>query len=236
MKITSLALLSLASVASVGSMAEAHVEVMSGPAVANTSQKFTFAVGHGCTDAGGAKLDTIAVKIAIPAGVTSVRALTSDFGKASITTSGTDVTAITWTKPVADLQMGDFQWYELTFRARLGEVAFTKIPFVITQTCQDATGTQTVVVWDAPEGSTTGSPSPIVKVVPAHRSGWNKLTVTTAVPAANLPTYFGDAQIVWKGTAAYSPSADVSTLISATPGVSLLATDLAAGDELWVRY
>jgi uncharacterized protein YcnI len=221
------------------SAADAHVEVASGPATANTSAKITFAIAHGCTDTGGHKLDTISVKIDIPTGVTGVRALPSDFGKPSATLdASSNVTSITWTKPAADLQAADFQWYELTLRARMPDTAFKGIAFTVTQTCQDTQGTQTVVVWDQPAGSTTGSPAPIVKLVPAHRSGWNKLVVpaTTTLQMADLPAYFGDAQIVWRGNAAYSPSADVMTMIAATSGVSALAAPLMPGDELWVKY
>jgi uncharacterized protein YcnI len=218
----------------------AHIEVASGSAIANTSQKITFAVAHGCTDTAGAKLDTISVKIDIPAGVTSVRAMTSDFGKPAATVDGSNnVTSLTWTKPSGDLQTGapsDFQWYEITLRARIPNTPFTKIQFVVTQTCQDGVGAQTVVVWDQPEGSMTGSPSPLLKVVPPHRTGWNKVMMTTMIADTDLPTYFGDAQIVWRGNAAYSPSADVTALIGMTPGVSVLSGLIMPGDELWVKY
>jgi periplasmic copper chaperone A len=221
------------------SVADAHVEVASGLAIANTNSKVTFAIAHGCTDTGGHRLDTISVTIDIPAGVTAVRALPSDFGKPSATLdASSNVTSITWTKPAADLQDSDFQWYEFTLHARMPDAAFKGIAFSVTQTCQDKQGNQTVVAWDQPAGATTGSPAPIVKLVPAHRSGWNKLVLsaTTTLQMADLPAYFGDAQIVWRGNAAYSPSADVMAMIATTPGVSMLAAPLMPGDELWVRY
>jgi hypothetical protein len=217
--------------------ADAHVEVMTGNAVANASNKITFAIAHGCTDTNSQKLDTISVKIDIPAGVTGVRALTSDFGKAAVTAdAGNNITSITWTKPVEALQPADFQWYELTLRAHVPDAPFTKLQFVVTQVCQDGLGNQVTVHWDQPAGSMTGSPSPLVKLAPAHRTGWNKFVIAGMIMDTDLPQYFGDAQIVWRGNAAYSPSADVAALITATPGVTALSGAIMPGDELWVRY
>jgi uncharacterized protein YcnI len=235
MRFISMAALAVSSLVAVS--ADAHVEVTSGNAITNASNKITFAIAHGCTNAANQKLDTISVKIDIPAGVTSVRALTSDFGKATATfDASNNVTSITWTKPVADLQPADFQWYELTLRAHVPDAAFTKLQFVVTQVCQDAVGNQLTVVWDQPEGTTTGNPSPLVKIAPVHRVGWNKIVMAGMIMDTDLPAYFGDAQIVWRGNAAYSPSADVSALISATPGVTALSGAIMPGDELWVRY
>ena len=51
----------------------------SGPGFANTTQEVSFGVGHGCSGT-----DTYSVRIEIPAGVTSVRPETSDFGKTTV--------------------------------------------------------------------------------------------------------------------------------------------------------
>ena len=213
------------------SVAEAHVSLASGPAAANKSQKITFGVGHGCDGA-----DTIAVRVEIPAGISGVRALYSDFGKPSIEGTAAAVTAVTWTKADADLQPEDFGYYELTIRARVADVPFTNILFKVRQTCKSSTGTITVVDWDQPAGATTGEEAPQLVVVPAHVPGWNKYTLAAALPFAKVPTYFGDAQIVWKGNSAYTPSAALAPLITGTPGVTAMTADLAAGDEIWVKY
>ena len=85
-------------VVSITSTADAHVSISSGPAAANKSQKIVFSVGHGCEGA-----DTLSIRVEIPAAVTSVRALRSDFGKPSVEKDGTGaVTAVTWQKPDAD--------------------------------------------------------------------------------------------------------------------------------------
>jgi uncharacterized protein YcnI len=217
--------------ASAASVAEAHVSIASGPALANKSQKITFGIGHGCDGA-----DTIKVRVEIPSQISGVRVLTSDFGKSSIEGTAAAVTAVTWTKTDADLQAEDFGYYELTIRARVADVPFTNVAFKVEQTCKSSTGVITVVPWDQPEGATTGEPAPQLVVVPAHVAGWNKITIAAAVPFAKVPTYFGDAQIVWKGNAAYTPSAALTPLITATPGVTALTADLAAGDEIWVKY
>jgi uncharacterized protein YcnI len=213
--------------------AEAHVELVSGPAFANKSQKITFGVGHGCTGA-----DTYKIRIDIPAGITSVRAVASDFAKPSVVRDVNNViTAVVWQKPDADIQVEDIGYYELTIRARVGDVPFTSIPFTVTQTCRAADLTETTVVWDQPAGS-TGNTAPQLRVVPPRITGWNKFTLgaTTTVADTDLATYLGDAQIVWRGTAAYSSNALIAALITVTTGVTGLTGGLQANDEIWVKY
>jgi hypothetical protein len=60
--------------------------------------------------------------------------------------------------------------------------------------------------------------------------------LTAGVAVGDFGAYFGDAQIVWKGTAAFSPNASVAELIPGTAGATTLAADLAVGDEIWVKY
>jgi uncharacterized protein YcnI len=228
---------SLLVLGAVASSAEAHVSISSGPAAANKSQLITFSIGHGCEDAAMKHLDTVKVRIAIPAGVTGVRALFSDFGKPALIKSGTTVTHVEWTKPAADLLDGDDAYYQLQIRARIPDAPFTKLRFTVQQTCEDSTThAQVVVDWDQDEGSTTGDPAPHLTVVPARTVGWNKLTAPRALAQDELPTYFGDAQIVWRGNAAYSPNASTAALIAGTQGVTALAGGLQANDEIWVKY
>jgi hypothetical protein len=210
--------------------AEAHVSLASGPAAAAKSQKITFGVGHGCEGS-----DTLRIRVDIPAGVTSVRALFSDFGKPTVIRDGTTVTAVEWTKADADVLAGDDGYYELTIRARVPDAAFTQLQFNITQVCRSAQGVETTVMWDQPPGS-TGNTAPMLVVVPARTTGWNKIVVGRAVAAADLPIYLGDAQIVWRGNAAYSANAATMAQIGQTQGVTALTGDLASSDELWVRY
>ncbi|HUQ01151.1 MAG TPA: DUF1775 domain-containing protein [Kofleriaceae bacterium] len=209
-------------------VASAHVSISSGPAQATKSQKITFGIGHGCEGA-----DTVSVRVEIPAGVTGVRALPSDEFKPTIEGTAAAVTAVVWTKTSA--LDSDYAYYELTLRARVGDVPFTKIFFRVFQTCRTMGGDTLTADWIALPGE-TGDPAPMLTVVPARVSGWNKYTLSTAVTAADLPTYFADAQIVWNGTKAYSSNANTMTLIGATPGISVLNENLAAAQEIWVKY
>jgi len=228
---------SLIVLGALASVAQAHVSISSGPAAANKSQLITFAIGHGCEDSAMKHLDTIKVRVTIPAGVTSVRALFSDFGKPTVIKSSGTVTAVEWTKPVLDLLDGDDGYYELKIRAKVPDAPFTQLKFDVQQTCEDSTTHQQMVVdWNAPAGSTTGEPAPYLTVVPTRTNGWNKFTVTQALTQDQVPTYLGDALIVWKGNFAYSGNANTAGQIANTPGVTPLTEGLQAGDEIWVRY
>jgi hypothetical protein len=77
------------------------------------------------------------------------------------------------------------------------------------------------------------TPAPSLSIVPARVPGWNKVVVPVGVPA--LTVFFADAQIVWKGAAAYSPNPATTELIAATPGVTPLSA-LTANDTVWVKY
>jgi uncharacterized protein YcnI len=209
--------------------AEAHVSISSGPATANKSQKVTFSVG--CEG-----FDTMRVRVEIPASVTSVRALRSDFGKPVLTRDDADVvTEVTWQKPDAEILDDDSGYYELTIRVRVGDVPFSRILFTVHQTCLDADGLETTVSWDQPPGG-EGNPAPALVVVPARQSGWNRYVLVATMAEADVPTYLGDAQIVWRGSAAYSSNPNTASLISSTPDVTALTGDLVVGDELWVKY
>ena len=223
------------------SLAAAHITITSGPAIANKSgQKVTFAINHGCTAENNAKLDTLSIQVDIPEGIdpTSVRAMPSDFAPTPIVTkSAANVVSARWTRNATELQSDDVAYYEITLRLKVADVPFTRIPFVITQVCRPQGGTErddVRVVWTGP--SSNPEPSPQLVVVPAHSTGWNKIALTTAVAAKDFGAYFGDAQVVWKGTSAFSPNPTVATLIGTTTGVTALTADLAAGDEIWVKY
>lgn len=231
MRVITFAGLACVTTLALSSAAEAHVSLASGPAAAAKSQKIVFGVGHGCEGS-----DTVKIRVEIPAALTSVRPMFSDFGKPTVIKTGTVITAVEWTKATTDALAADDAYYELTLRARVPDAAFTQIQLNVTQTCRAANGTETVVAWDQGPGSTTGNPAPLLVVVPARSSGWNKILVPRAVPAAEVAVYLGDAQIAWRGTAAYSPNANTMTQIGQTPGVTALSGDLAANDELWVKY
>lgn len=212
-------------------LAHAHIAVASGLGVANTTQEVTFSVGHGCSGA-----DTVAVSIEIPTGVSSVRPETSDFGQVDVQTDDAGaVTLVSWRKSSAPLQ-ADTQFYKLSLRLKVSDVPFSRLYFPAHQSCRAAEGTATTVVdWvgiDEPDGSLV-EPAPALFVVPARFPGWNQFTVAAAVP--ELSAFFPDAQIVWKGSLAYSINPATVSLIQGTDGVSLLHA-LSPGDSIWVKY
>lgn len=113
------------------SIALAHVSLPSGPAQADKSgTKITFGISHGC-EVGSAHYDTYKFRVEIPAGMTSVRPMFSDFGKPAITKLGADVTAIEWTKASTDVLDGDDGYYEVTIRAKVPNTPFAQLPIIL---------------------------------------------------------------------------------------------------------
>jgi len=221
------------------SLALAHVSLASGPAQADKSgTKITFGVGHGC-EVGGAHYDTWKFRVEIPAGMTSVRALYSNFGKPTITKAGTPAiaTVIEWERDQADLLPDDDGYYEVTIRAKVPNAPFTQLPIIVHQVClvNNAPVTQS---WNVLPGG-TGNTAPVLTIQPQrlNPTGWSRITIPAGVtvPVDKLDDYFSDAQIVWKGTAAFSTNSATAALISTTSGVTALGA-LAAGDEIWVKY
>jgi uncharacterized protein YcnI len=224
----------LAAIVAGPGIARAHISVASGPGYANTTQEIAFGVGHGCAGA-----DTNRVRIEIPADVLSVRPLRSDFGTVSVEkdAAGT-ITAVSWQKAAGDALDADIAYYKLVVRLKVPNKPFTTYFFKAHQTCRAMDGTLSTVDWtmlptDPVADAGTDEPAPALVVLPARQPGWNKYVVAQAVP--DVAVIFADAQIVWKGTAAYSANPATTELIAATPGVSVLTT-IAAGDEIWVRY
>lgn len=220
--------------------ARAHVGISSGPVVADSTSEVIFSVGHGC-----AGLDTLSIKIDIPASVTAVRAGPSNLGTATFERNAAlAVTAVTFAKKPSEVIEGDDNLYKVVLRLKVPKTPFAPVYFPIHQTCQkpDGTGT-TVSEWVATtpneshssDAGAAPSPAAVLVVVPAWKPGWNKFTVPAAIATAELATYFGTAQVVWKGTAAYSANTSTVEQIKSTAGVTEL-TAIAAGDEVWVKY
>ncbi len=219
------------------SIALAHVSLPSGPAQADKSgTKITFGLGHGC-EVGAAHYDTYKFRVEIPVGMTAVRPMFSDFGKPTVTKGGANVTVIEWTKAATDVLSDDDGYYEVTIRAKVPNTPFAQLPIMVHQVCLVGSVEMTQS-WDVLPGG-TGNTAPVLTITPQrlNPTGWNKLTIPAGVtvPADKLGTFFGDAQIVWKGTAAFSTNSATAAMITTTAGVTALGA-LAAGDEIWVRY
>ena len=137
------ALAAFASTLIADGLAEAHVSVASGVGFANATNEVAFGVGHGCNGH-----DTYKVVLDIPAGVTAVRTLTSDFGPATVTVDAMgNVTTVTWQKPLANLLPSDTAYYKLSARMRLPDAPYTSVYFKFHQTCRDSTGVEETVDW-----------------------------------------------------------------------------------------
>ncbi|MFT3710131.1 MAG: DUF1775 domain-containing protein [Archangium sp.] len=211
----------------------AHISGNATPVTANATQEIVLSVGHGCEG-----FDTSYIRAALPAGMSGVRAMTSDFGRATVETDGTGAPiAVNWVRDDANLIPVDTNFYKLVIRGRTPNAPFTTQFFPTEQRCKLPDGGVAISLWTDTSGMPTdaGAPeaAPQIVLVPAHKNGWNKLTVPVAV--TNLALYFSDAQIVWKDSSAFSANASVASLISTTPGVTAL-TSLAANDEIWVKY
>lgn len=224
------ALVTSTSIVLVPALADAHVSIASGPATANTSQEVAFGVGHGCEGN-----DTYSVKIDIPAGVTSLRAVPSDFGRVSVEKdAANNVTSVTWQRTPEELYSGDNNYYKLVLRFKVPDKPFTVLHFPTHQNCRTADGGILTTDWVATEETDGGAePAPELKILPARRTGWNKFTVPSDI--ADLSVFFNDAQIVWKDNQAYSANPTTAELIGNTPDVEALS-ELSAGDEIWVKY
>ncbi|AUX40362.1 hypothetical protein SOCE26_017620 [Sorangium cellulosum] len=217
--------------------ARAHVSV-SGPAFAGATHEATFGVGHGCDGA-----DTYRVKVQIPAGVTSVRPMDSTFGKAVLEKNAEgNVTAVVWTKPLADVLPADTNYYKLALRFKVPDAPFTTLYFPTTQTCRSEGGAETTVEWsdtsgehghhDPDAGTPATSPAPALLILPARSPGWNKYTVNEHVHDLSV---FNDALIVWAGKAAYSANPATQSLIMTEPDTEVLS-QIHPGTEIWVKY
>lgn len=235
-KILGLVTLVLLILCSAPSVSDAHITVVSGPGFANTTQEITFGVAHGC-----AGTDTYGVRIEMPPGIASARPARSDFGKVKVEKDAAgNVTAVAWQKPDPEALDADIAYYKLVIRLKVPDLAFRTVYFLAHQTCRAADGTLSVVDWvglptDPPVESGASAPEPAaaLTILPARRPGWNKFVA--AQPVADVAALFADAQIVWKGTAAFSANPATLELIRATSGVTAL-TSLAASDEIWVKY
>lgn len=206
-----------------GGGAFAHVSVASGPATANESREIAFGVGHGCSGA-----DTSSITVEIPAGLTSVRPVpSSEFSQLDVQMDDTGaVVAVTWTKLESTVLESDLAYYKLVLRAKVPDAPFTTLTFPVYQTCLTADGEELTSDW-------VGDDAAVLHVLPPKYPGWNKMTLGEDID--DLSTYFSDAQILWRGDAAYSTNPTTVELIGETDGVTLLES-LRAGDEIWVRY
>jgi hypothetical protein len=235
--------------------AQAHITT-AGLATPKGTAEVTVNVPHGCTEIDPAfpndrtkdkHYPPYKVTVDVHPGVTGIKTLLSDFGKAALTRDAMgNVSTITWTRDGAD-EAGDDVVFKLVFRGTFPDAAFTRAYFPATEFCRrpglpDLSDPYTAL--PAPSGAPdAGAPAdggapapnaaPSVLILPARATGWNKYTVPVALP--DVAPFFRDAQIVWAGTSAYSANTTTMDLIKKEPGTTVLSA-LPAGAEIWVKY
>jgi hypothetical protein len=233
MRIRKLQLASIAILTSAVASTSAHVAISSGPAPAGGRAIVTFSVGHGCEGA-----DTIAIDVAIPSEITSVRGMPNTFGEADVILDDAGLpTNVVWSKDeVRDM---DDQFYEMAIRIAVPDEPFTVLYLPVHQGCRDADGMEYSTDWaalpgDEPEeGEEEAPPAAQLVILPARHPGWNKFTVPHDL--TDLGMFFSDAQIVWSGDAAYSPNPTTAEMIEDESDVETL-TEVSEGSEIWVKY
>lgn len=209
----------LSTLATVTSVANAHVSFVANNAYAGKSYIATATIPHGCEDENGEGYDTSKIEMTIPAGFTNVRPADAAFGPASVVKDEAgNVTKLIWTKTALPA-VGDDLLYQVTFRGTLPADALQTLKFDTLQTCA---GDKTKA-WE-------GADAPSLKVLPARTTGWNKYTAQSALDETAIKSYFADAQIVWSNGAAYSANSVTNGLITNK------LTAIAQGAEYWVKY
>src|SRR5512140_1450102 len=93
----------------VPALALAHIEVDSGPGIANAFQEISLSVEHGCQGN-----DTSSIRTSIPPSVSSVRAMPTSFGRSTVQVDGTGApVSVTWQRATADLLPVDTNFYKV---------------------------------------------------------------------------------------------------------------------------
>ena len=192
--------------------------------MAGASFLATAKIGHGCEDAlTGTKYDTERLEIEMPAGVTSIRPLDAPWAAASVVKDdlGT-ITKLVWTKTDM-VHSEDSQLYLASFTVKLPNTPMTTLAFPAIQYCHDGSGNEISLEWIAAE-------APTLKLLEAHKPGWNKYTAQTDIDTATIQGFFTDATIVWSGGSAYSANPVTDSLITNK------LTTIPTGSEFWVKY
>ena len=132
------------------------------------------------------------------------------------------ITRLVWTK-TDTVHAEDSQLYRASFTAKLPNTPLATLAFPTTQYCKDASGNEIKIEWIDAE-------APSLKLMEAHKPGWNKYTAQNDIDEATIKSFFADAYIVWSGDAAYSANPVTDELISNK------LQSISSGSEFWVKY
>lgn len=215
--------------------ANAHVSVTSGMATAGHYYQVDLAIPHGCDGA-----DTERLVVQIPAALSGVRPVVAMDGDDSgisveIDSSSGEVATLTYLR--SQTRADDDMAYTVSFRGKLADVPFTTLHFPTTQHCVGGlvsawVGTGGHHHHGGDAGDSDALPAPALFVYPQRHAGWNQYTAPDHLHDMSI---FGDAEIVWKGNAAYSPNPAIMQLIEADEDSAVLS-EIHPEETIWVKY
>ncbi len=214
-------------------LTSAHVGVVN-KVYSNSYSEIELSIPHGCEG-----FDTVKIEVSLPNGLTGVRAFDSVFGPATVDVDEAGVvTKIVWTAQKVEPYPSDSHAYSVSFRTKTPDAAFTTLFFPTVQTCKDFEGNIYISEWlDATVGHGHDAnseilPAPSVLLYPKVSPGWSQYTATNHMHDMSI---FSDAEIVWKGTAAFSANTNTMQMIKDDINVSELS-EIHSGETFWVKY
>ncbi len=225
--------LTLSAAAMIAANTHAHVSVAA-KLYSNSYSVVELAIPHGCEG-----FDTVKVEVSLPSTLTGVRPLEAVFGPSTLeTTEDGTVTKITWVAQKAEVYPSDSHAYTVAFRAKTPDDDFAILHFPTVQTCKDTDGNAYTSAW---VGMSAGHdhnaesdelPAPSAVLYPKVAPGWHQFTATDHMHDMSL---FSDAEIVWKGSAAYSANPHTMQMIVDDVEVSVLS-EIHPTETFWVKY
>lgn len=215
------------------SQAQAHVSVISPPAMVDATSTVELGVPHGCEGK-----DVSRVEVTVPENFTSIRPRDALLGPATFEKDEATgrITKIIWTKPQGAVLPADTHYYTVSFRAKMPNTPFATVYLPTTQYCKGDNGEELAVAWDQistdHSNHDTSKPAPAMLIFPVRYAGWNQFSSQEHL---HDMTVFKDAQIVWKGNAAYSSNPVTTQMIQNDSSLTPL-TEIHPGDSFWVKF
>ncbi len=244
--------LALTGLALFSNQAFAHVGVANTPLMSGKTQEIVLSVPHGCSETvngSSVAYDTLRVEVDIPTTLTGLRPLDNVFGNASIVKDDNGaIIKVIWAKDSSNNKGADSHHYNFSLRAKIAAPAFTTVYLPTTQYCMNANGDEITAAWTATNSAhgshkvsaadattsaqVTANPAPSFLAYPARVKGWNKYTAPDHLHDMSI---FNDAEIVWKGEAAYSANPHTVELIKADSSATELS-EIHPDEIFWVKY
>jgi uncharacterized protein YcnI len=230
----------------------AHVGIANAPLISGKTQEIILSVPHGCSEMVGdnsVAYDTLRIEVDIPTTLTGLRPLDNVFGNASIVRDDNGaIIKVIWAKDSSNNKGADSHHYNFSLRAKIAAPAFTTVYLPTTQYCMNADGDEITAAWTATNSAhgshkvsaadattsaqVTANPAPSFLAYPARVKGWNKYTAPDHLHDMSI---FNDAEIMWKGEAAYSANPNTTALIKTDNSTTELS-EIHPDEIFWVKY